>query len=108
MRRNTRAPRPPPLLSPADEFERQSGTAMFIIDRLALRVGGEKDEDEADTVGCCSLRVEHIAFPSDTEVELDFLGKDSMRYFQRVDLTRWEKHGAVRRARGWCLGSGAP
>ena len=69
---------------------------MWIIDRLALRVGGEKDEDEADTVGCCSLRVEHIAFPSDNEIELDFLGKDSMRYFQRIDLTRWEAHGKVR------------
>ena len=75
---------------------------MFIIDRLALRVGGEKDEDEADTVGCCSLRVEHIAFPSDTEIQLDFLGKDSMRYFQKVDLTRWEKHGAVRARVGAC------
>jgi len=31
-----------------------------LIDRLALRVGNEKSEDEADTVGCCSLRVEHV------------------------------------------------
>jgi len=37
--------------------------AMWIIDILALRVGGEKDSDkEADTVGCCSLRVEHFTF----------------------------------------------
>lgn len=27
---------------------------------MALRAGNEKDEDQADTVGCCSLRVEHI------------------------------------------------
>ena len=33
-----------------------------VIDVLALRVGGEKGEDEADTVGCCSLRVEHMKF----------------------------------------------
>ena len=38
------------LLASSDAFDRQSGTAMWIIDRLALRVGGEKDEDEADTV----------------------------------------------------------
>ena len=32
---------------------------VFII--LNLRAGNEKDGDEqADTVGCCSLRVEHI------------------------------------------------
>jgi len=40
--------------------EKQLGTATYLIDRLALRVGNEKSEDEADTVGTCSLRVEHI------------------------------------------------
>ena len=36
--------------------------AMYFIDKLALRAGNEKDPDEAaDTVGCCSLRVEHIS-----------------------------------------------
>ena len=35
--------------------------ATFFIDKLALRVGNEKGEDEADTVGCCSLRVEHVS-----------------------------------------------
>ena len=29
--------------------------------QLALRAGHEKDEETADTVGCCSLRVEHIS-----------------------------------------------
>ena len=38
---------------------------MWVIDRLALRVGGEKGEDEADTVGCCSLRKEHLRFNPD-------------------------------------------
>jgi len=34
---------------------------MYFIDKLALRAGNEKDTDEAaDTVGCCSLRVEHV------------------------------------------------
>ena len=41
---------------------RQLGVATYLIDRLALRVGNEKGEDEADTVGCCTLRVEHIKF----------------------------------------------
>ncbi len=35
---------------------------MYFIDKLALRAGNEKDTDEsADTVGCCSIRVEHIS-----------------------------------------------
>lgn len=57
--------------------ERQRSTALYFIDRLALRVGNEKDEDEADTVGCCSLRVEHITLKNPNIVEFDFLGKVS-------------------------------
>ena len=34
-----------------DEKERQLATATYLIDKLALRVGNEKGEDEADTVG---------------------------------------------------------
>ena len=78
----------------AKSFEtRQLGTAMWVIDRLALRVGGEKDTDEeADTVGCCSLRVEHIRFDPNNdggdsrEIELEFLGKDSMLFKQTIDF----------------------
>ena len=33
------------------------GVAMYFIDKLALRAGHEKEEDEADTVGCCNLKV---------------------------------------------------
>lgn len=62
---------------------------MWVIDQLALRVGGEKGEDEADTVGCCSLRREHITFNSDPsvyELELEFLGKDSMLFKQTINF----------------------
>lgn len=73
--------------------DRQLATAMWVIDRLALRVGGEKDtEEEADTVGCCSLRVEHLRFDPNNEgdgnkeIELEFLGKDSMLFKQTIDF----------------------
>jgi DNA topoisomerase-1 len=56
-------------------------------------VGGEKDTDEeADTVGCCSLRVEHLKFDPNgeggdgREIELEFLGKDSMLFKQTIDF----------------------
>ena len=64
---------------------RQRAVALYFIDKLALRAGNEKDADEeADTVGCCSLRVEHIELHQEKDgykyvVEFDFLGKDSMR-----------------------------
>lgn len=36
-------------------------------------------------MGCCSLRVEHTTLNSETEeVTFDFLGKDSIRYFNTV------------------------
>lgn len=68
------------------EVTRQLGTATYLIDRLALRVGNEKSEDEADTVGCCSLRVEHIQMEENSEITLNFLGKDSMRYLNTVKV----------------------
>lgn len=58
-----------------------------MIDKLALRIGNEKGDDEADTVGCCSLRVEHITLnDEENTVTFDFLGKDSMRYFNTVEV----------------------
>ena len=65
---------------------RQLATATYLIDRLALRVGNEKGEDEADTVGCCTLRVEHVKIEEDNYITFDFLAKDSMRYFNRIQI----------------------
>ncbi|KAK7204086.1 DNA topoisomerase I [Myxozyma melibiosi] len=65
---------------------RQRATAMYLIDVLALRAGGEKGEDEADTVGCCSLRYEHVTFKPPNIVVFDFLGKDSIRFYQEVKV----------------------
>ncbi|KAI6772568.1 hypothetical protein HG530_003526 [Fusarium avenaceum] len=61
--------------------DRQRATAMYFIDKLALRAGNEKDtENEADTVGCCSLKYEHITLEPPNKVTFDFLGKDSIPY----------------------------
>ncbi|KAI5477411.1 DNA topoisomerase I [Pseudohyphozyma bogoriensis] len=65
---------------------RQRATAVYLIDRFALRNGNEKGEDEADTVGCCSLRFEHVTLEPPTWVTFDFLGKDSIRYTNRVSV----------------------
>lgn len=64
---------------------RQRATAVYLIDKLALRCGNEKDTDEeADTVGCCSLRFEHIQLEEPNTIHFDFLGKDSIRYVNAV------------------------
>ncbi|XP_018411688.1 PREDICTED: DNA topoisomerase 1 [Nanorana parkeri] len=73
---------------------RQRAVALYFIDKLALRAGNEKEEGEtADTVGCCSLRVEHIKlFPEidgqEFVVEFDFPGKDSIRYYNKVPVEK--------------------
>ena len=46
---------------------RQRSVALYFIDKLALRAGNEKDEDQADTVGCCSLRVEHLTLHAEKD-----------------------------------------
>ncbi|KAJ3274687.1 DNA topoisomerase 1 [Terramyces sp. JEL0728] len=65
---------------------RQLATCLYFIDKLALRAGNEKGEDEADTVGCCSLRYEHITLEPPNKVVFDFLGKDSIRYVNTVEV----------------------
>ncbi|KAG8222958.1 hypothetical protein J437_LFUL000253 [Ladona fulva] len=72
---------------------RQRAVALYFIDKLALRAGNEKDEDQADTVGCCSLRVEHLALHEEKDgkqyvVVFDFLGKDSIRYYNEVPVEK--------------------
>ncbi|XP_068116888.1 DNA topoisomerase I, mitochondrial-like isoform X2 [Hyperolius riggenbachi] len=73
---------------------RQRAVALYFIDKLALRAGNEKEEGEtADTVGCCSLRVEHIKLHPELDgekfvVEFDFLGKDSIRYYNKVPVKK--------------------
>ena len=67
-------------------FIRQRATALHLIDRLALRAGNEKGDDEADTVGCCSLRFEHVTLEPPNKVIFDFLGKDSIRYYNEVEV----------------------
>ncbi|MDH5568369.1 MAG: DNA topoisomerase I [Nitrosopumilus sp.] len=58
-------------------------TACYLIYRTAMRVGDEKDPDEADTVGATTLRKEHIKI-SGNAIEFDFLGKDSVRWQETI------------------------
>lgn len=70
----------------ADRRERQMATALYFIDKLALRAGHEKDEDEAETVGCCTLKCENVECIPPRTIKFDFLGKDSIRYENAVEV----------------------
>ena len=65
---------------------RQRATAVYLIDQFALRAGNEKGDDEADTVGCCSLKYEHVTLKPPNTVIFDFLGKDSIRFYDEVEV----------------------
>jgi DNA topoisomerase I len=64
-------------LDSRDERKRQVATVCYLIDKLGMRVGDEKEEDEADTVGASTLRVEHVRLDGNL-AEFNFLGKDSV------------------------------
>jgi DNA topoisomerase-1 len=67
--------------------DRQRATAVYLIDKFALRAGNEKDaENEAETVGCCSLKFEHVTLKPPNTVIFDFLGKDSIQFYNEVTV----------------------
>lgn len=65
-------------------------TACYLIFRTAMRVGDEKDPDEADTVGATTLRKEHVKISHDS-IEFDFLGKDSVRWQEKIPAVGQDK-----------------
>lgn len=69
-----------------DVMKRKIATVCYLIDTLKLRVGDEKEEDEADTVGATTLRPEHIKFEAGGLTTFDFLGKDAVRWEKKVQL----------------------
>jgi len=67
-----------------DEDRRKVATVSWLILEVNMRVGDEKDPEEADTVGAITLRPEHIKIEGKT-LHFDFLGKDAVRWFKKVE-----------------------
>jgi DNA topoisomerase-1 len=70
-----------------DPKQRMLATACYLIDVLCLRVGDEKDPSEADTVGATTLRPEHVTLHDDGLAEFRFLGKDSVLWHKKIELS---------------------
>ena len=73
-------------LANPDPKRRRIATACYLIDALCLRVGDEKDPDEADTVGATTLRPEHVTLHPGGVAEFRFLGKDSVLWHKKLEL----------------------
>src|SRR5208283_1849404 len=81
---------------------RRIATACFLIDKLAMRVGDEKDEDEADTVGASTLRVEHLKF-RENAIDFDFFGKDYVRWQKTLEIVPADR-AALENLKEFCKG----
>jgi DNA topoisomerase-1 len=73
-------------LESEDLKRRKIATVCYLIDKLKIRVGDEKDPDEADTVGASTLRKEHIQINGNGTVSFNFLGKDSVPHIFTTKL----------------------
>ena len=78
------------MLNSKDITRRKIATVCYLIYKLAMRVGDEKDPDEADTIGASTLRVEHLKFPKigdKAQIEFNFLGKDSVPWQKTLEIS---------------------
>jgi DNA topoisomerase-1 len=85
-----------------DPKTRKVATVCYLIEKVCMRVGDEKDEDEANTVGATTLTKDNIKIEGNT-VKFDFLGKDSVRWQKEIEapdnvirnLTEFMKEGEI-------------
>lgn len=84
------------MLKIKDINQKKIATVCYLIFKLAMRVGDEKDPEEADTVGASTLRVEHIKFPQNNDkqfIEFNFLGKDSVPWQKTIEANSEDTRG---------------
>ncbi|MGI0032771.1 MAG: DNA topoisomerase I [Nitrososphaeraceae archaeon] len=78
------------MLYAKDTTKKRVATVCYLIYKLAMRVGDEKDPDEADTIGASTLRMEHLKFPNvngKVQIEFNFLGKDSVPWQKVLEIS---------------------
>jgi DNA topoisomerase I len=73
----------------SNNIKKQLGTVLYLIDHFGIRVGNEKGEDEADTVGASTLEVGHIQLIPPNKILFDFLGKDSIRFYKELEVPKY-------------------
>jgi DNA topoisomerase-1 len=73
-------------LDSEDLKKRKIATVCYLIDALSMRVGDEKDEDEADTVGATTLTPKNINICQNNLVKFNFIGKDYVEWNKEMVL----------------------
>jgi DNA topoisomerase-1 len=72
-------------LASEDIARRKVTTVAYLINTLKMRVGDEKDKDEADTVGAATLRGAHVKIDGLGKVRFNFIGKDYVRWSKTIE-----------------------
>lgn len=77
--------KPMTKVTKADIKERDCALVLYIVRQTAIRIGGEHEDFEAQTVGASTLLARDISI-SGNQMILDFLGKDSVHYQNTVTI----------------------
>jgi len=74
-------------LESKDSETRQLATAVYLLDKLAIRPGTEKDEaKESDTRGLTTLTCENITFEDGRKIKINFVGKSSIEFVRKFKV----------------------
>jgi len=74
-------------LNSKDLERRKLATVVFLISRIGIRVGDEKIAGEHGTVGCTTLKREHVRIvPEENLLILDFIGKDFVHWHRELKV----------------------
>lgn len=72
----------------SDKNTRQLGTAVYLLDKLSIRPGTDKDEEnESGTLGLTTLKCSNIKFDGGNKVTFDFIGKSSIQLLRQISVT---------------------
>ena len=74
-------------LNHKDSKVSQCAVCVYLIYKLCIRVGNEKDTNiDSDTIGCCSICKEHVTLLKDRKVTFKFIGKDSIPFKRTITM----------------------
>jgi DNA topoisomerase-1 len=75
-------------MNSGDLKTREIATAVYLLDKISIRPGTEKDEEKsADTKGLTTLEKRNLTFYQENLVEFDFLGKSSITFKKTVEVS---------------------
>lgn len=68
---------------------KQLATAVYLLDKLAIRPGVDKDESkEAGTLGLTTLKCANVEFKANNKIKFDFIGKSSIEFVKEFTVPK--------------------